>query len=159
MDSCFECLSEIPSEASVCSHCGTRIKGILCQVCRSYCPFEAKKCKHCGSTLLNKTTALINQKTVAIDSELLPTLLVELSLTPQRVVITKDKLIITSYSLLGLISHDEEIPWEKVAGFSHRSGIFWDTIAIETRGQTSARIACLSRSNAGKIKQVLQQLE
>jgi hypothetical protein len=49
--------------------------------------------------------------------------------------------------------------WEKVAGFSHRSGIFWDTISIETRGQTSADVTCLSQEDSKRIRGLLQDLE
>lgn len=59
---------------------------------------------------------------------------------------------------VGLTARHEELPWEKVARFSHRSGLFWDAIAIETRGQTAATISCLSKRNAAKLKKLLHWL-
>jgi hypothetical protein len=47
----------------------------------------------------------------------------------------------------------------KVVVFSHKSGIFWDVISIETHGQTAATITYLSRDNSKKIRDVLQGLE
>lgn len=156
---CFACLSEIPVEAEVCRACGTRVEGIPCPECCSLCPEPARKCHCCGSSLQRPQQALLHQQTLIIQADPLATLLLELSLHPQRVVVEADKLTITSFALFGLTSHSEELPWEKVAGFSHRSGLLWDAIAIETRGQTSATISCLNKRDARRIKQVLQTLE
>ena len=38
-------------------------------------------------------------------------------------------------------------------------GLLWDAISIETRGQTAATISNLSKSNARRLKSVLQSLE
>ena len=156
---CFACLSEIPVEAEVCRACGTRVEGILCPECCNLCPEQARKCRCCGSSLIKPLQVLAHQQTLVIQADPLATLMLELSLNPQRVVVEADKLTITSFALFGLTSHSEELPWEKVAGFSHRSGVFWDAIAIETRGQTAATISCLSKRDARRIKQVLQALE
>jgi len=69
------------------------------------------------------------------------------------------KIVITTYGFLAPTSSAEEILWEKATGFSHRSGIFWDAISIETRGQTAATITCLSRDDSKKIRDVLYGLE
>lgn len=53
----------------------------------------------------------------------------------------------------------EEIPWHKVAGFDYLSGIFWDRVRIETRGQSSTELPCLAKSDGKRIREVLQQLE
>ena len=82
--------------------------------------------------------ALADLTTMVIQAEAWPTLLLELSLNPQRVVVESDKLTITAFSLLGLL---------------------WDAISIETRGQTAATISNLSKSNARRLKSVLQSLE
>ncbi len=159
MKKCFDCKSEIPANANVCSFCGTRVQGTLCTDCMSFCPSKAKKCKWCGNSLIEKTKILSSQKNLLVNSEFLPTLLLELKFTPQKVKFTQEKIEITSYSLFGFVSRNEEIPWEKVAGFSHKSGLVWDHIYIETRGQTAGLIKCLSKTNANKIKQLLQKLE
>ena len=64
-----------------------------------------------------------------------------------------------TYGFLALSSNDEEILWEKVAGFAHRNGIIWGTISIETRGQTPALITGLRKADSEKVRQVLQVLE
>jgi len=48
---------------------------------------------------------------------------------------------------------------QKVVVFSHKSGIFWDVISIETHSHTAATITHLSRDNSKKIRDVLQGLE
>lgn len=156
---CFACLSEIPAEAEVCRACGTRVEGIQCQECLSFCPEQARKCQWCGSALIHRHQGLVLPQTLVIQADPVASLLLEWSFTPQRVVVESDKLAITTFALFGLTSHSEEMPWEKVAGFSHHSGLFWDSIAIETRGQTAARIGCLRKRDARRIKQVLQSLE
>jgi len=155
---CQECLSEIPQEANVCKFCGIRLKGILCTDCYSYSPELAIKCKYCGKNLNIKSIEKIIGEGMEVKAQLFPTLL-NLSFTPQQASFSKEKIVITSYRFFGLICSQEEIPWEKVAGFSHHSGLIWDSINIETRGQTSALIAGLSMMNGVKIKSLLQELE
>ena len=154
---CPACLSEIPRCASACCSCGTRIEGVQCEACRLLCPEGAKICCHCGSSLGFKAFELLNISPFTINADPLATLLLEFGLHPQRVRISPDKLSIVTFSLLGLAENNEEVPWQKLAGFSHRSGLFWDSIKIETRGQTSAVIGCLSKRNARRLKEVLRQ--
>ena len=52
-----------------------------------------------------------------IVSDSLAALIIEFSIHPQRIKIDCEKILITSYSLFGLVENNEEIPWEKVAGF------------------------------------------
>ena len=54
---------------------------------------------------------------------------------------------------------EEEIPWAKVAGFDYHSGIFWDSVRIETRGQSSSTVPCLGKSDGQRIRRLLQELE
>ena len=61
------------------------------------------------------------------------------------------KIVITTYGFLALTSSAEEILWEKVVAFSHRSGLFWDVISIEIHGQTAASIMHLSRDNSKRL--------
>ena len=74
-------------------------------------------------------------------------------------IFSKDKILISTPGKFGLTRNDEEILWEKVAGFQHKDGIFWDTIWIETRGQTAASIWGLNKQDATEIKKLLQRLE
>ena len=152
---CNACLSTIPAAACVCKACGTRIDGMQCEACLMLCPEEAKVCCHCGTSLKQKTSGLTEITPTSISSDTLATLILELSIHPQRVRIEHEKIVLTTYSFFGLVENNEEIPWEKVAGFFHRSGLFWDSIKIETRGQTSAIIGCLSKRNSRKLKSLL----
>ena len=81
---CFACLSEIPAEAEVCRACGTRVEGIQCPECLSLCPEQARKCRCCGSSLMRPQQALVHQQPLIIQADPLATLLLELSLHPQR---------------------------------------------------------------------------
>ena len=155
---CTECFSVIPKEASVCRYCSTRIEGIKCPDCASYCRPEAKLCKWCGKTL-KRPKALTLTKPLEIKSTFLGILLSKGSFLPQKSKFTKNKIIVSTPGFLGLTRNDEEIPWEKVAGFQHKDGIFWDAIWIETRGQTAASIWGLEKEDALRIKGLLQNLE
>ena len=73
--------------------------------------------------------------------------------------LTEEKIVISTPGLFNLSRQEEEIPWRKVAGFDYRSGIFWDQVTIETRGQSSSKMACLTKPDGKRIRQVLQQLE
>ena len=54
---------------------------------------------------------------------------------------------------------DEDIPWEKIAGYHYHSGWFWDGIEIQTRGQKANTIGGLSKSCARTIKETLEQMK
>ncbi len=77
----------------------------------------------------------------------------------QTIVLSEEKITISTPGVFGLSTHEEEIPWKKVAGFDYRSGIFWDMVRIETRGQSSSAVPCLTKPDGARIRSVLQQLE
>jgi len=83
----------------------------------------------------------------------------EFSFHPQEAIFSSSKIVIRTYGFLALTKNDEEIPWEKVAGFQHKDGIIWDTIWIETRGQSSAYLSALKKSDSSRVKALLQRLE
>ncbi|QIZ76105.1 PH domain-containing protein [Ferrimonas lipolytica] len=155
--SCPECLSDIPVAANICRYCTERIVGVCCQECLALNPEGATKCRWCGTRI--STVSATNIDTFEVQANVVATVLTQLRLHPQQAFFTPEKLIIRSYGLLGFTSNDEEILWEKVAGFSHRRGLLWDTISIETRGQTPASIGCLDKPDAERVRQVLQGLE
>ena len=155
---CSECLSVIPKEASICRYCGTRIEGVKCPSCASFCKSEAKKCKWCGQAL-GKSRGLNLAKPLEIESTFFGILLSKGSFLPQRAKFSQDKIIVSTPGFFGLTRNDEQILWEKVAGFQHKDGIIWDTIWIETRGQTAASIWGLKKEDAVRIKTLLQKLE
>ena len=156
---CPACLSSIPREAEVCRACGTRIAGEQCEACLTFCPEGARLCRCCGNPLSSKAIALKAIEPMTIEADALATLLLQWSLHPQRIKVQPDKLTLSSFSWFGFAAQHEEPPWEKVAGFSHRSGLIWDAIAIETRGQTAATISCLSKRSARRLKGILQSVE
>ena len=155
---CFECLSIIPKQANVCRYCGSRVEGVECPDCKSISRHEAIVCKFCGKSFKKKQGVRLI-KPMEIESTFWGTLLTRVSFLPQRVIFSRDKIIVSTPGFFGLTRNDEEILWEKVAGFQHKDGIVWDTIWIETRGQTAASVWGLKKGDALKIKDLLQRLE
>ena len=94
-----------------------------------------------------------------VNAEALPTFLLRGRFLVQSINFTVDKIVISTPGHFNLSRQEEEIPWKKVAGFDYHSGIFWDKVTIETRGQSASTIMCLSKSNGNRIRQVLQALE
>ena len=154
---CPECASQIPTSAKVCSQCCERIEGVRCNECQAISPAEARKCRWCNNRL--GVVAERELESFEIVASRFATLFIRVSIFPQRATFTSDKIVIRTYGAFGLTSNDEEILWEKVAGFSLRNGFFWNTVSIETRGQTQAVISCLSKDDSQKIREVLQGLE
>ncbi|MDF1837769.1 MAG: zinc ribbon domain-containing protein, partial [Planctomycetota bacterium] len=141
----------------VCSSCNERIEGVRCEECFAMSPEGARKCRWCGNRVSKAAKPQLNEFEVVASR--IASLLIRGAIFPQRATFSTDKIVIRTYSTFGLTSNDEEILWEKVAGFSQRNGIFWDRVSIETRGQTQAMIACLSKSDSQRIREVLQGLE
>jgi hypothetical protein len=73
--------------------------------------------------------------------------------------LTQEKILVRTPGVFNLSQQEEEIPWRKVAGFDYKSGIFWDQVTIETRGQSSTRMPCLAKSEGKRIRRILQDLE
>jgi len=155
---CPECRSEITHDATVCKFCGERIEGKQCPDCLSFCKIEAKKCKWCGN-IFERAFSIEGFRPFGVQADSFATLLKQWRLRPQKAAFTKTKIVITTPGFLGLYSDEEEILWEKIAGFHYKSGIFWDHVSIETRGQTSAEISCLKKKDGKRIRRVLQGLE
>ena len=95
----------------------------------------------------------------SVTAELLPTILQRGRLLCQKITLNQEKILISTPGVFNLSKQEEEIPWKKVAGFDYRSGILWDQVTIETRGQSSSRMPCLAKSDGARIRQVLQELE
>ncbi|MDA3935326.1 MAG: DUF2510 domain-containing protein [Actinomycetota bacterium] len=155
---CPECLSEIDGRATVCKYCGERIEGVRCPACLAMNANGARLCRWCSTKL---ATAAAGRKLTAftVKADLIGTFLIHQKFHPQIAVFSQDKIVVTTYGFMALSSSNEEIPWEKVAGFRHKSGLIWDEVQIETRGQSAAVIGCLSREDGARIKQVMQGLE
>ena len=81
------------------------------------CPEDARVCYHCGAAFKREASGLAGIAPTNIISDSLAALIIEFSIHPQRIKIDCEKILIASYSLFGLVENNEEISWEKVAGF------------------------------------------
>ena len=158
MKSCPECHSEIPEDASVCRFCGERVEGKRCPACRVLVPEEALRCRWCRHDFAAAPGGP-EFDAFSVTARGLPTLLQRGRFLPQTIHLSEEKIIVSTPGPFHLSEKDEEIPWHKVAGFDYVSGIFWDKVRIETRGQSSTDLPCLSKADGKRIREVLQQLE
>lgn len=153
---CKECFGECPEGAVLCLHCGEAANGKECGQCRSRVKTEASICKWCGHKFSHIKESHWQGK---ITASTLPSLLFRFRLIPQEVEVSEDNLILRSPGVLRLWANEDEIPWNKVAGFNYRDGIFWDTLTVETRGQKASTIIGLSKNDGRRIRNILQGLE
>ena len=158
MKTCPDCLSEIPVEAQFCHSCGERVEGKQCGACGTRNWSEATICRWCGHRYESAPRGVaFDAFTVA--ARLLPTLIYRGRLLPQSISLTQEKIVIHTPGVFNLSQQQEEVPWRKIAGFDYRSGIFWDQVTVETRGQTKARMLGLAKSDGTRIRQILQDLQ
>ncbi len=155
---CPFCKSEIRNDAAICASCGERVVGKECEDCKSLCPHDATKCRWCGYKF-RESTKRIGIKEFSIQAKLLPTLLIRLRLIPQRARFNDEKLVISTPGFFWLWTNDAEVPWNKIAGFDYRSGIIWDAVKIETKGQDPTTIRCLAKQDGQRLRAILQALE
>lgn len=73
--------------------------------------------------------------------------------------VSPEKIVIKTWGIFRLSHTDEELPWEKIAGYHYHSGWFWDSIEIQTRGQKANSIRWLSKASGQRIKAVLEQMK
>ena len=154
---CFECGGDIPVAAQVCRHCHTRIDGLQCPQCANHNRPQARLCGWCHTVLVDETPTLaIERRHYA--ASVAGCLLIRLSFLPQTLTIETDRLIITTPALFGLTRSNEVLRFEKIAGFSHREGLVWDMITIESRGQSGATLMALGKDDAREIAELLRQI-
>lgn len=157
-NACPYCAGGISARATYCAHCGERVVGKICEDCKTLCPEDAKKCRWCGYKF-TEVSRRIGISEFEIRAKILPTLLIRGRLIPQRARFNEEKLIISTPGYFWLWNNEAEVPWNKVAGFDYRSGIFWDQVKIETRGQDPTTIRCLGKSEGERLREVLRTLE
>jgi ribosomal protein L40E len=159
MKNCPDCLSEIPDAATFCRFCGERVEGKACSQCGVRNWPEAVVCRWCGHPYGGTRRHVQPFEPFEVSGRLLPTFLQRGRFLPQRIRLTPEKIVISTPGPFNLSRKEEEIPWNKVAGFDYRSGLLWDQVTVETRGQSSSRMRCLAKPDAERIRQVLQDLE
>ena len=157
-DTCPLCKETTPENAEVCSHCGERIKGKACEDCLSICPDNAKVCRWCGFKFRSETQKIGIDEFV-INAKFLPTLLIRMRFLCESIRFNEEKVVISTPGLFRLWVNEAEVPWNKVAGFDYRSGIFWDSVLIETRGQKPTMIRCLAKGDGERFREILRSLE
>ena len=158
VSTCPDCLSEIDAAATFCRHCGERVQGKPCSGCGARNWPQATLCRWCRSPF-EHSRAKLEFAPFSVKARALPTLLQRHRLLPQTIELGRDKLVVRTPGLFNLSCRDEEIPWRKVAGFDYHSGLFWDRVMIETRGQSASLIGCLSKRDGARIREVLRALE
>ncbi len=159
MKSCPDCLSEIPDAATFCRFCGERVEGKGCTDCGARNWPEAALCRWCGHRFEATRTQVHQFEPFEVSAAVMPSLLLRGRLLPQTMSLTHEKIVICTPGPFNLSRKEEEIPWKKVAGFDYQSGIVWDQVTIETRGQSSSKMSGLSKADGQRIRQVLQALE
>ena len=150
MKICPECKSEIPKDALVCRYCCRRVEGKECPDCLRRVKNNANKCANCNHDF-ERDEAIVTFESFSATANLLATILLRNRLLPEKIDLTSNKITITTYGYFYLTTFIEEIPWEKIAGYHFQSGIFWDAVVIETKGQTSNVMKCLEKSDSHKI--------
>ena len=158
MNTCPECLSEMPDGAEVCHSCGRRVVGKRCPECAELSKDAARKCPHCGHSFAREEK-IASVEAYTAKASLLPTLLVRGRLIPQEIHLSSEKIVIQTWGFFWLSRTDEDIPWEKIAGYHYHSGLFWDSVEIQTRGQKANSIGCLPKSSGVKVKEILERMK
>jgi len=158
LKNCPDCLSEIPDAATFCRFCGERVEGPQCPECGTRHSPEATLCRWCGCRFEQRPRP-VDFESFAVTARALPSVLQRGRFLPQTIELTQEKIVVRTPGPFNLSQREEEIPWRKVAGFDYKSGIFWDKVTIETRGQSSTEMPCLAKSDGKRIRQVLQDLE
>lgn len=158
MKVCPDCRSEIPEEADVCRHCGERVEGPRCDACGARNWAEARLCRWCGEPM-QTVGARLDFEPFTVTARLLPTALFRGRLLPRSITLTEEKILVRTPGIFDLSEQQQEIPWAKVAGFDYHSGLVWDRVRIETRGQASTTVGCLAKPDGERIRDVLREME
>lgn len=158
MKTCPDCRSEIPEEAEVCRHCGERVEGPRCTACGARNWAEARLCRWCGEAL-QPAGARLDFEPFTVTARVLPTALFRGRLLPRSITLTEEKILVRTPGMFHLSEQQQEIPWAKIAGFDYHSGLVWDRVRIETRGQASTTVGCLAKPEGERIRGVLREME
>ncbi|ARD22037.1 zinc ribbon domain-containing protein [Shewanella japonica] len=154
---CPFCQNELNDGALKCGHCLEYLSNHVCPDCHGTLPLEAKVCMHCHYRF-SQISIDVTQLSMSFNSEVLASLLFRFRFLPQEIVTDEDKITINTPGIFRLWNNTDEVPWNKIAGFNYRSGIIWDKVEIETRGQKPSTILGLSKDNSEQLRKVLQSI-
>jgi hypothetical protein len=158
MKNCPDCFADIADGAEVCRACGNRVVGKRCPDCAELVRDAAKKCPHCSHSFAREQK-IATVEAFSAKADLLPTILLRGRLIPQEIHLSSEKIVIQTWGLFWLSRTDEDIPWEKIAGYHYHSGLLWDSVEIQTRGQKANSIGCLPKSSGARIKEILERMK
>jgi hypothetical protein len=158
MNDCPHCLTALKPGANVCAACGLIARGKACPDCAEVVRAAAHKCRYCGHSFAREAR-IADFEQFSARADLLATLLIRGRLIPQQIHLSPEKITIQSWGLFGLSRTDEDIPWEKIAGFHYHAGWFWDAVEIQTRGQRANWIGCLRKAEGARVKELLEQMK
>jgi ribosomal protein L40E len=158
MKTCPDCRSEIPEAAEVCRHCGERVEGKRCSACGARNWPDATVCRWCRERF-EPPGHQVEFESFTVTARTLPTLLFRGRFLPRSLTLTQEKILVRTPGPFDLTQAEEEIPWAKVAGFDYHTGLFWDRVTIETRGQSSTAVGCLAKPDGERIRELLRRLE
>ena len=119
---------------------------------------EATKCRFCGHNFARQQR-IATVEPFSAKASLLATVLLRGRFIPQEIHLTPEKILIQTHGFLWLSRTDEEIPWEKIAGYHYHSGWFWDQVEIQTRGQKANTMGGLPKPEGMRIKQILERMK
>ena len=109
MNTCSECLSEVPEGANVCRECGKRIVGKRCPECAEVAAHEATKCPFCGHNFARQQR-IATVEPFSAKAAFVPTIFLRGRLIPQEIHLTPEKILIVTHGFFWLSRTDEEIP-------------------------------------------------
>lgn len=155
---CEECLSEAPDDAARCGHCGEVVGGRECPDCLTRAKPEARVCRWCGHRF-RSAEIQVEVEPRRMRAKVTPSFLFRGRFIPQEIELTEEKLVARAPGIFHLWTNETEIPWNKVSGFNYRDGVVWDRLTVETRGQESATIVGLAKSDGREIRTILRGLE
>lgn len=149
-----------------CPHCTRRVLAYeYCSECREPVSIDAKYCPYCSQRIRHArpdSAAPTIDANIEIRASRLGCFLTTGSLTalfhPPVIHAAGDRVRMTSWSMLGLRIHDQEIRIERIASVRTTKGIFWDALIIETFGGTLDEIGQrgLRKSDARRLASIIK---
>ncbi len=134
------------------------MQGKDCPQCTERVPEQASTCRYCQHAFMN-AAPIYEFKPFLVEADQFGTFIKKGRFLTQKINMSPEKIVITTPGFMGLSQAEEEIPWKKIAGYNFHSGIMWDSIIIETRGQTANVISPLSKENSQHLREILTKMK